>query len=102
MPDRRRLYAFSLHRRVVSLFDINAGGCKHAYHRNQRGEYEDRNTLHLTLPVLDGNAALVGVVPPAEGRQDAGIQKTKAPRCVAGTVLLPAYCPLGISTTIEK
>jgi hypothetical protein len=44
------LYTDRLHRRVVSFRNVNAGGSKHAYHRDRRGEYEKRNTIHWTLP----------------------------------------------------
>jgi hypothetical protein len=44
MSDRDRwwMQARRLHRRVVSLGDVNAGGGKGAYHHEQGGEYEER------------------------------------------------------------
>jgi hypothetical protein len=76
MPDRCWLYTPRLHRRVVSLCHVNAGGGKRAYHREYRGEYQKRNTIHLMLHVLDGNTARAGVVP----RRLAGPVKTRYPK----------------------
>jgi hypothetical protein len=55
--------ARSLHSRFVFLRNINAGGGNNAYHREYRGEYEEWDTSHRTLPVPVGNAALTGAVP---------------------------------------
>ena len=44
------LYAHRLHRRVVSLRDVNAGRGKYAYHGDHCGEYENWTTIHRRLP----------------------------------------------------
>jgi len=54
VPDGRRLYALCLHCRVVSFCDVNAGGGNNPYQREYRGEYENRDTIHWTLPVSVG------------------------------------------------
>ena len=64
LADRGWLYTYRLHRRVVSLRDVNAGGGKHAYHSDRCSEYEKRNTIHRTLPFYNGNALLTGALPP--------------------------------------